>query len=95
LSRLLAAGEPLTEAISTELVVAYLPKAQLNEEIRDAGELLSKDLFAFSQAVQIAQASTSAFGKTLDSATQELGGLQDADGMRTMVETISMATDQA
>ena len=92
---MLAAGEPLTEAISGELAVAYLPKAQLNEEIRDAEDLLSKELFAVSQAVQIAQAATSAFGKTLNSATQELGGLQDADGMRTMVETLSMATDQA
>lgn len=77
LSRLIAAGEPLAEAISGELAVAYLPKARLNEEIRDAGDLLSKELFAVSQAVQIAQASTSAFGKTLNIATQELGVLQD------------------
>ena len=92
LGRLIAIGEPLTETISEELAAAYLPKARLNEQIRDAGDLLSKELFAVSQAIQNAQASNAAFGKTLSSASKDLDAPQDADGIRTMVDTLATAT---
>jgi diguanylate cyclase len=53
---------------------------------------LSKELFAVSQAIQTAQASNAAFGKTLTSASKDLDAPQDADGIRAMVETLSTAT---
>lgn len=92
LGRLIAIGEPLTETISEELAAAYLPKARLNEQIRDAGDLLSKELLAVSQAIQSAQASNAAFGKTLSSASRDLDAPQDPDAIRVMVETLSTAT---
>ncbi len=92
LSRLLASGEPLTETISEELAAAYLPKARLNDQIRDAGDLLSKELHAVSQAIQMAQASNAAFGKTLNTASKDLTAPQDAEGLRSMVETLTTAT---
>ena len=92
LSRLIASGEALTETLSEELAAAYLPKARLNDQIRDAGDLLSKELFAVSQAIQQAQASNAAFGKTLTVASKELAAPQDAHGIRTMVDTLATAT---
>ena len=92
LSRLIASGEALTEMLSEELAAAYLPKARLNDQIRDAGDLLSKELFAVSQAIQQAQASNAAFGKTLAVAGKELAAPQDAHGIRTMVDTLATAT---
>ena len=92
LSRIIASGEALTEMLSEELAAAYLPKARLNDQIRDAGDLLSKELFAVSQAIQQAQASNAAFGKTLAVAGKELSVPQDADGIRNMVDTLTVAT---
>ena len=92
LGRLLATGEPLTESVSEELAAVYLPKARLNDQIRDAGDLLSKELYAVSEAIQMAQASNAAFGKTLTSASKDLATPQDAEGIRSMVETLTTAT---
>ena len=92
LGRLLATGEPLTESVSEELAAVYLPKARLNDQIRDAGDLLSKELYAVSEAIQMAQASNAAFGKTLNIASKDLAAPQDAEGIRAMVETLTTAT---
>jgi diguanylate cyclase len=93
LTRLMEIGEPLTENLSEELAAAYLPKARLNEQIRDAGNLLSKELLAVSQAIQTAQASNAAFGKTLSSASKDLDAPeQDVNAIRNLVENLSSAT---
>jgi diguanylate cyclase len=60
LTRLISLGEPLTELLSEELAATYLPKAKLNEQIRDAGDLLSKELESVSKAIQDAQKSNAA-----------------------------------
>lgn len=92
LGRLLATGEPLTETITEELAAVYLPKVRLNDQIRDAGNLLSRELYAVSEAIQMAQASNAAFGKTLNSASKDLAAPQDAEGLRAMVGTLATAT---
>ncbi|MDI1366009.1 MAG: GGDEF domain-containing protein, partial [bacterium] len=49
LTRLISLGEPMTELVSEELAATYLPKARLNEQIRDAGDLLSTELESVSK----------------------------------------------
>src|ERR1700753_4339004 len=44
IERLLSNGEAITEDVSEGLAAAYLPKARMNEQIRDAGDQLSKEL---------------------------------------------------
>jgi hypothetical protein len=74
LTRLISLGEPMTELVSEELAATYLPKARLNEQIRDAGDILSKELEAVSKAIQNAQKSNAAFGKQLAGASKSLDG---------------------
>ena len=69
---LLASGEAITEAVSESLAAEYLPKARLNEEIRDAGDKLNQQLESISAAIQVAQKSNDAYGKTLAGASLEL-----------------------
>jgi diguanylate cyclase len=78
LGRLISLGEPLTESISEDLAAAYLAKARLNEQIRDAGDQLSKELDSVSKAIQQAQKSNEAYGQTLAGASK---GLTEAEGV--------------
>eukprot|EP01030_Chromulinospumella_sphaerica_P019437 gene19437-19329_t len=94
LTRLISAGEPMTESVSEELAAAYLAKAKLNEQIRDAGDQLTKELAAVAKAIQTAQQSTNAYGKTLSTASQGLDAATDAAGIKKMVETLTTATER-
>jgi len=92
LGRLISTGEPLTETISEELAAAYLAKARLNEQIRDAGDQLSKELDSVSRAIHQAKKSNEAYGQTLAGASKGLDGAKDADQVKAMVESLSAAT---
>lgn len=91
LTRLISLGEPLTELLSEELAATYLPKAKLNEQIRDAGDLLSKELESVSKAIQDAQKSNAAYGKTLVGAAKELDS-EDISKIKTVVSDLTEAT---
>ena len=88
LNRLISVGEPLTEAVTEELAAAFLPKARLNDQIRDAGDLLSKELEAVAKAITQAQASHAAFGRHLPLRPscvlpqQRMPGLRHRPGVR-------------
>ena len=92
LTRLISLGEPMTEMVSEELAAAYLPKAKLNEQIRDAGDLLSKELESVSKAIQNAQKSNAAFGKQLDGVTKDLDANADVAAIKTVVSSLAQAT---
>lgn len=95
IDRLLSSGETFTEAVTEELASTYLPKARLNEEIRDAGDQLSRELAAVSKAIDSASKSSQAYGATLESVSRDLA---PADGkappLRRIVQTLTTATRQ-
>ncbi len=92
IQRMIDAGEPFTEDVADALAAEYLPKVKLNEQIRDAGDQLSRELDAVSKAVQTAQKSHASYGDTLADAAKGLTGAGDAVKLGEMVETLSGAT---
>ena len=94
LQRMLTSGEAITDNVAEDLAATYLPKAKLNEQISDAGDLLNKELASVSTAIQAAQQSNAAYGATLKGATQGLADLTDPTVLKAMVETLSTATNQ-
>ena len=90
--RLLEGGEAITDAISEELASQFLPRLRFTEEIRDAGDQLSKQLESISLAIDTAQRSSAAYGRTLTSATRELSGEQNVDGLQKLVGALGDAT---
>ena len=93
IERLLGMGEPFTEMISEELAASYLPKAKLNEQIRDAGDQLSRELAAVAKAITAAQESSSNYGETLAGVSRDLSGAEDVSpALSQIVETLSNAT---
>ena len=92
ITRIMSLGELFSDDISDELAAAYLPKAKLNEQIRDAGDALTKELASVSAAINSAQQSSQAYGETLASASKSLDSGEDPGSVRAMVETLSAAT---
>ena len=87
ITRLISTGEPFTDGLSDELAAVFLPKARLNEQIRDAGDALSKELISVSQAIQSAQKSSEAYGQTLAHASKSLTSPDQLD-VKATAETL-------
>lgn len=94
IERILAAGEAFTEEVSDKLAADYLPKAKLNDQIRDTGDLLNRELAAVSIAIADAQKSSHVYGQTLASASRSLDRTQDVAKLKSTVETLSHATER-
>jgi len=91
IARIISAGEPFTDQVSDDLAATYLPKARLNDQIRDAGDALSKELAAVAKAINAAQKSSEAYGETLETASQELESGADS-ALKATVARLAAAT---
>jgi diguanylate cyclase len=91
IARLSGLGEPITEAVSEELAAQFLSKARLSDQIRDAGDLLSKELESVSRVIDKAQASSKEYGKTLAGASAKLG-TSEGPALKRVVDTLAAAT---
>jgi diguanylate cyclase len=92
IERLLSLGEAITEDVSETLAAAFLPKARLNEQIRDAGDQLSRELASVAQAIKKAKQSNQNYGETLAGAGKTLTDDIDAAALKRTVESLSTAT---
>jgi diguanylate cyclase len=93
IARMLTTGEPFTDS-ACETLAAFLPRTRLNDEIRDAGAQLSKELHSVSSALATAQKSQAAYGRTLAGAGAGLEQAQDAAVARELVKNLTQATQQ-
>jgi diguanylate cyclase len=92
IERLLSNGEAITEEISENLAATYLPKARLNEQIRDAGALLNRELASVAEAIQKAKQSNEHYGETLAGAGKSLDEGPDAAALKLTIDSLSSAT---
>jgi diguanylate cyclase len=92
IERLVNSGQSITEAVAEELAAQYLPKLRLNEEIRDAGDQLNRQLESITKAIQVAQRSNAAYGKTLAGASAGLAQAVDPSALKEMVDGLATAT---
>jgi diguanylate cyclase len=92
ISRLIQIGEPITESLCEELAAQFLPKARLNEQIRDAGDKLNEELAAVASAVTQAQQSNAEYGRTLAETHGGLIDLDDPESLKHVVDGLSSAT---
>jgi diguanylate cyclase len=90
--RILGSGEMFSDEVSEELAAAYLPKVKLNDQIRDAGDQLSRQLATVATAIESAQKSNEAYGATLADATKGLSGAAESTSVVEIVETLGAAT---
>jgi diguanylate cyclase len=84
--------QPITEAVSEDLAARYLTRNRLSEEIRDAGDQLTRELASVTLAIEKAQASNAAYGRTLAGASKDLNTGPQADAVKKMVDNLAAAT---
>ena len=92
IQRILAAAEPFTEGTSDMLAAEYLPRGRLTEEIRDAGQVLDRELSSVSEAIAKAHRSQAAYGQTLDQAASNIEAAGDGAGLQAIVSGLTSAT---
>jgi diguanylate cyclase len=92
IERLIAAGEPMTDAIGEALAAVHLPKARLNDQIRDAGARLNRELAEVAEAIKHAHESSEQYGETLAGAGRELAEQTETEAIEKLVVTLSEAT---
>ena len=84
--------QPITEAVSEDLAARYLTRNRLSEEIRDAGDQLSRELASVTEAIEKAQQSNAAYGRTLAGASKELTAEPEPPALKRMVDNLTAAT---
>ena len=92
IERLTKAREPITEAVSEQLAAQYLDRNRINEQIRDAGDQLSRELESVTQAISEAQKSNEAYGRTLAGASEQIAAEQTPPALKRMVDNLTAAT---
>jgi diguanylate cyclase len=92
IERLGRAHEPITEAVSERLAAQYLDRSRINEQIRDAGDQLSKELESVTLAISAAQKSNEAYGRTLAGASEEMAASEAPPAYRRVVDNLTAAT---
>ncbi|MGZ9018334.1 MAG: GGDEF domain-containing protein [Allosphingosinicella sp.] len=92
IQRILAAAEPFTESTSDMLAAEYLPRGRLSEDIRDAGQVLDRELSSVSAAIAKAHRSQAAYGETLDQAATNIEAVGDGAGLQAIVSGLTTAT---
>ncbi|MDP1619168.1 diguanylate cyclase [Phenylobacterium sp.] len=94
INRLLEIGDAFTDSVSEGLAALYLPKAKLNDQIRDTGDQLSRELASVSAAINSAKQSSEAYGLTLATASQSLTAEKGMASLEATVKTLAGATQR-
>ncbi len=87
----LQSGAPFTDQVGEKIAAQHLPAVKLSGEILDAGKSLSDELDSVHRAIESARETSEAYGQQLATASQSLED-QDTDAVRSMVESLSVAT---
>jgi diguanylate cyclase len=95
IGRITKAGEAITEAVSEELAAQFLARNRLSDQIRDAGDLLSRELDSVSKAMSAAQKTSEAYGRTLAGASEHLVGDESPPELKRIVDSLAAATRKA
>ena len=85
-------GEQITETVSQELADTYLAKNLLNDQLRDAGDQLSRELESVTQVINAAQKSSEAYGRTLAGASEKIASDHEAPALKQIVDSLAAAT---
>lgn len=94
--RLLESGEKITEDISESLASKFISRLKLNDEMRDAGLKLTRELASITEVISEAQQAQKTYSHTLETAQKNFKKSADADAeakrLKSLVATLTDAT---
>ncbi|WP_295708196.1 GGDEF domain-containing protein [uncultured Brevundimonas sp.] len=95
IQRVLDAEGAISEADSERLAAKFLPRNKLSEQMRDAGAVLDRELSSVADVIAEAHRSQHAYGRTLAGASETISHTQDGQGLKTLVASLTSATEKA
>ncbi|MDC7681722.1 GGDEF domain-containing protein [Asticcacaulis sp. BYS171W] len=91
--RLIGSGEKITEEISESLASKFITRMKLNDEVRDAGLKLTRELASVTDVITEAQKAQKVYNQTLLGAKDSMADV-DAARLRSLVDTLTTATNK-
>ena len=92
INRLISAGEKITEDVSESLASKFIPRMKLNDEVRDAGLKLTRELASITEIIGEAQKTQKTYSLTLEGARNSMTGVESA-ALDSLVRTLTEATN--
>lgn len=90
--RLVKAGETITEEVSESLASKFLARMKVNDEVRDAGLKLTRELASITEVIVEAQKAQKTYGQALEGAKQTMAAI-DAAHLGGLIESLTEATN--
>ncbi|MEH6663534.1 MAG: GGDEF domain-containing protein [Brevundimonas sp.] len=94
MKRLIEAGTPFTEDVSEMLMSEYLPRGRLSDEIRDAGQMLNRELTNVAEVIASARSSQAEYGETLAHAGASMETPLAPEEIKRLVGELTTATSK-
>ncbi len=92
IDRLVKAGETITEDVSESLAGKFIARLKLNDEVRDAGLKLTRELASITEVIVEAQNTHKSYGEKLAGARKSMDAV-DPKSLQHLVETLTTATN--
>ncbi len=93
INRLIQAGETITEDLSESLAGKFIARLKLNDEVRDAGLKLTRELASITEVIADAQKTQRTYSQTLEGAKKTMSAI-DAATLSGLVESLTEATNK-
>ncbi|MDI7774809.1 diguanylate cyclase [Asticcacaulis sp. EMRT-3] len=90
--RLVAAGEMISEDVSESLASKFITRLKLNDEVRDAGLKLTRELASITEVIVDAQKTQRTYSETLEGARNAMNAV-DASALKSLVDNLTEATN--
>ncbi|MGA9658144.1 MAG: GGDEF domain-containing protein [Asticcacaulis sp.] len=91
IKRLVDAGETITEDVSESLASKFVSRLKLNDEVRDAGLKLTRELASITEVIVDAQKAQKTYGETLEGARETMSAI-DAAALKGLIDSLADAT---
>lgn len=92
IDRRIAGGEPITEQVASELQSKFLSPGGSAENVEVLSTQISAEIEQAMAFIGAAAGSTSAYGDSLEGVGNQLGKVKSSDDLRSVVETLVMAS---
>ncbi|ESQ84335.1 diguanylate cyclase [Asticcacaulis sp. AC466] len=92
IQRLIAAGEVITEDVSESLASKFIARLKLNDEVRDAGLKLTRELASITEVIVDAQKAQKTYGETLEGAKRSMSAVETLS-LRGLIDSLTEATN--
>ncbi|MFT4090258.1 MAG: GGDEF domain-containing protein [Asticcacaulis sp.] len=92
--RLVDSGETITEEISESLASKFILRMKLNDEVRDAGLKLTRELASITEVITDAQKAQKNYSQTLQAAHTDMVVDVDSARLKSLVNDLASATQR-